>query len=81
MHMQAEIIPSQSRTEGAKDELAAYKRTIADFSELPIVINEAGTLMGVRGFGDIDRKCVVSDIIYIATRRNLLQLCSIFPRQ
>ena len=54
MHMQAEIIPSQTRTTGGKDELAAYKRTIADFSELPIIIDEAGTLMGVCGFGDSD---------------------------
>lgn len=52
MHMQAEIIPSQFRTESAKDDLAAYKRTIADFSELPTVITEAGRRMGVRGFGD-----------------------------
>ena len=49
-----QIIPSQFRTESAKDELAAYKRTIADFRELPMVITEAGTLMGVRGFGDSD---------------------------
>ena len=54
IHMQAEIIPSQSRTESAKDELAAYKRTITDFRELPMVITEAGTMMGVRGFGDSD---------------------------
>lgn len=53
-HIKAEIIPSQIRTASAKDELVAYKRTIADFSELPIVIDEAGTLMGVRGFGGMD---------------------------
>ena len=52
--MQAEIIPSQFRTESAKDELAAYKRTITDFRELPMVITDAGTLMGVRGFGVSD---------------------------
>ena len=54
IYMQAEIIPSQFRTESAKDELAAYKRTLADFRELPMVITEAGVLMGVRGFGDSD---------------------------
>lgn len=54
IHIQAEMIPSQSRTGSARDELAAYRRTIADFRELPTVINEAGTLMGVRGFGDSD---------------------------
>ena len=54
MHMQAEIIPSPFRTESVKDQLAAYKRRIADFSDLPAVITEAGTLMGVRGFGDLD---------------------------
>ena len=52
--MQAEIIPSQSRKEDAKDELLAYKRTIADFGELPIVINEVGTLMAVCGSEYID---------------------------
>jgi hypothetical protein len=49
-----------------KDELAAYKRTIADFSELPIVIYEAGTLMGVRGFGDSDTGTTfVQDVLRI----------------
>ena len=46
LHMQAEIIPSQSRTESGKNELASYKCTFADFRELPAVITEAGTIMG-----------------------------------
>jgi hypothetical protein len=52
--MQAEIIPSQFRIQSAKDELAAYRRTIADFRKLPMVTTEAGTLIGVRGFGESD---------------------------
>lgn len=73
MYMLTEIIPSQFRTEFIKDELAAYKRTIADISELSTVITEAGTLMGVCGSEDIDRKCVALD-----TRKNHLRLFSIF---
>jgi GTPase SAR1 family protein len=54
IYMQAEIIPSQFRIQSAKDELAAYRRTIADFRKLPMVTTEAGTLIGVRGFGESD---------------------------
>lgn len=53
-NIQAEIIPAQFKTEPVKVELASYKRTVADFRELPAVITEAGTLMGVRGFGESD---------------------------
>lgn len=51
VHMVAEIIPSPLRSKDVEAELVAYKREIVDFNELPQVIFEAGTLMGVRGFG------------------------------
>ncbi|KAK3047171.1 hypothetical protein LTR09_011373 [Extremus antarcticus] len=52
IHMVAEIIPSLYRSEDVKQELATYRREFVDFNELPLIIAEAGTKMGVRGSGE-----------------------------
>lgn len=48
----ATILPS-SLPDASQDNMRAYKRTLRTFDELPIAISEAGSLMGIRGFGDI----------------------------
>ena len=49
----ATMIPHSSRSESSRNELRAYRRDIQSFTELPIVIDEAGTLMGIKGFNNI----------------------------
>ena len=49
----AAILPSSTSTDNCRDALQNYKRRLADFTALPQVISEVGSLMGVRGFGDI----------------------------
>jgi len=45
----ATVIPHSSRTKRESDRLRAYHRDLADFSELPSVINDASSLMQLRG--------------------------------
>lgn len=49
----ATIIPSSSRSESSKSMLRSYRQQLQDFDKLPVAIAEAGSLMGIRGFGDI----------------------------
>ena len=65
MTTNAEIIPGASRSEVSKHELANYKRTLHDFSELPDVIAETGSLMGIRGFGNADGPAFGQDVLRI----------------
>ncbi|KAI9710012.1 MAG: hypothetical protein M1828_002341 [Chrysothrix sp. TS-e1954] len=48
------ILPSSSRAEASKSKLEAYKKVLGNFNELPIAIAEVGTLMGIRGFPDVE---------------------------
>jgi hypothetical protein len=49
----ATILPCTSRSHASKELLRAYKKELGGFAELPIAIEEAGTLMGIKGFGDV----------------------------
>ena len=49
----ATIIPSSSRSERFKITLRSYRQQLKDFDELSVAIAEAGSLMGIRGFGDV----------------------------
>jgi hypothetical protein len=49
----ATILPSASRCDASKGELRAYRRQFQSFNELLIAIEEAGSLMGIRGFRDL----------------------------
>ncbi|RFU28102.1 hypothetical protein B7463_g8219, partial [Scytalidium lignicola] len=49
----ASILPHASRPSLSKDKLREYRRQFESFDELPLVIEEAGFLMGIRGFKDI----------------------------
>lgn len=49
----ATIIPSATRTNAIKATLREYVRRLNDFNELPSAIEDAGALMGIRGFKDI----------------------------
>ena len=51
----ATILPVSSRSESSKAALRAYRQQLDNFDELPTVIAEAGSLMGVKGFGDNKR--------------------------
>jgi hypothetical protein len=65
-NMSAEIILCPSRSETSKLELLAYKRAMECFGELPNVIKEAGSLMGIRGFADVQEgPAFVKDILRI----------------
>lgn len=49
----ATIIPSDHRDEALKEELRAFVRRLHDFRELPTVIEAAGELMGLKGYGSV----------------------------
>ncbi|KAL9109075.1 MAG: hypothetical protein Q9187_008207, partial [Circinaria calcarea] len=49
----ATVLPRLSRSDSSKTSFRAYRRQLAGFEELPIAVAEAGSLMGVKGFGDI----------------------------
>ncbi|KAK2759881.1 hypothetical protein FQN54_002615 [Arachnomyces sp. PD_36] len=62
----ATIIPHQSRADSIKEKLRGYKRQFESFTELPIAIEEAGTLMGIRGFeGQTEGPAFAEDILRI----------------
>jgi hypothetical protein len=50
----ATIIPSECRDDGSKDKLRGFIRHLKDFQELPAVIEDAGELMGLRGYGGVE---------------------------
>jgi Dynamin family len=45
-HVEASIIPAESRSEELQSRLKDFHRTLVDFSELPAVIAESGEAMG-----------------------------------
>jgi hypothetical protein len=45
------ITPDKARTEAEQKKLAAFSRTIADFAQLPEIIEEATSLMGLEEIG------------------------------
>ena len=49
----ATILPSSSRSESFKIMLRSYRQQLQDFDEFSVAIAEAGSLMGIRGFGDV----------------------------
>jgi hypothetical protein len=49
----ASIIPSDHRDEALKEELRAFTRQLHDFRELSTVIEAAGELMGLKGYGSV----------------------------
>ena len=49
----ATVLPSSSRPEPSKLKLQRYKRHLAEFDELPVAIAEVGSLMGIKGFKDV----------------------------
>jgi len=49
----ASILPSSTRQDPIKSKLKQYSRSMNDFTELPEVISEVGTLMGLKGFQNI----------------------------
>jgi hypothetical protein len=51
--IKATIIPSESRDDKSKDKLRAFVRHLDNLKELPAVIESAGALMGVRGYGTV----------------------------
>lgn len=46
------IIPHSSQSQERKDEMLAFARSMTTLSDLPQVINEAGALMGLKGFAE-----------------------------
>ena len=51
----ATILPTSSRLEQSKLKLQRYKRHLAEFEDLPVAIAEVGSLMGIRGFKDVQK--------------------------
>lgn len=47
----AMIIPHVSRTDEEKSSLGAFHRNISDFAELPIIVEEARSIMDIHGHG------------------------------
>ncbi|KAL1305821.1 hypothetical protein AAFC00_003983 [Neodothiora populina] len=48
----ATLIPCKTRDEATSDAMQAYRRQLESFADLPEAINDAGVLMGIRGFGE-----------------------------
>lgn len=62
----ATILPFASRSDASKGELRAYRMQFESFNELPIAIEEAGSLMGIRGFRDlVDGSAFGEDVLRI----------------
>ncbi|KAK4966456.1 hypothetical protein LTR42_011621 [Elasticomyces elasticus] len=62
----AEIIPHHNRSDASKIELCKYRREMAQFSELPDVIEEVGRTLGIRGSGLVETgPAFVEDVLRI----------------
>ncbi len=62
----ATVLPASSRPDSSKEKLKSYRRHLANFDELPVAIAEVGTLMGIRGFDNIEEgPAVVEDVFRI----------------
>jgi GTPase SAR1 family protein len=67
----ATIIPSDHRDEAFKEELRAFIRRLEDFHELPAVIEAAGELMGLKGYGTVQSgPAFGQDVLRIKVRGN-----------
>jgi hypothetical protein len=67
----ATIIPSKSHDDGSKDKLRAFIRRLDNFEELPAVIESAGELMGLRGYGGVQAgPAFGQDVLRIKVRGN-----------
>ena len=67
----ATIIPSESREDKSKEELRAFLRHLSNFQELPAVIDGAGELMGLRGYGTVQSGSAFGqDVLRIKVRGN-----------
>lgn len=62
----ATIIPHHSRSGPSKDKLRQYKREFQSFAELPVAIEDAGSLMGIKGFkGLVQGPSFAEDVLRI----------------
>ncbi len=62
----ATVLPTASRPEQSKLKLQRYRRQLTEFDELPVAIAEVGSLMGIRGFKDVqDGPAFTSDVLRI----------------
>jgi GTPase SAR1 family protein len=61
----ATVIPHISRSTTERERLETYHRMLADFSELPSVVSEAGSLMQLKGFGRDDGLAFSEDVLRI----------------
>ncbi|KAG4430258.1 hypothetical protein IFR05_014254 [Cadophora sp. M221] len=61
----ATIIPHKSRSATKRQQLQHYHRILADFSELPGVIEDASLLMKLRGSGTDDGLAFAEDVLRI----------------
>ena len=67
----ATIIPSESRNNKSKKKLRAFLRHLSDFKELAKVIDGAGELMGLRGYGTVQSgPAFGQDVLRIKVRGN-----------
>jgi GTP-binding protein EngB required for normal cell division len=55
LDMRVSITPHPSCPSGQKTALLAFSRAMNDLGDLPTIIEEAGTLMGLKGYGDISK--------------------------
>lgn len=62
----ASIRPHSSRTQDVQQTLAAYRKDVADMSELPSIIQDVSRLMNIRGYSDDESGCAfASDALRI----------------
>ena len=62
----ATVLPTASRPEQSKLRLQGYRRQLEEFDELPIAIAEVGSMMGIRGFEDVQEgPAFTSDVLRI----------------
>ena len=67
----ASIIPSDHRDEASKVELRTFIRRLHGFQELPVVIEAAGELMGLKGYGTVQPgPAFGQDVLRIKVRGN-----------
>ncbi|KAI7080909.1 hypothetical protein KC356_g9389, partial [Hortaea werneckii] len=67
----ASIIPSDHRDEASKVELRTFKRRLHGFQELPVVIEAAGEVMGLKGYGTVQSgPAFGQDVLRIKVRGN-----------
>lgn len=71
MEIDATIVPCNSHDDALIDKLRAYSYHLDSFDNLPDVINEAGELMGLRGYGEVKSGLSFGrDVLRIKVRGN-----------